>query len=480
MQDLSLMDAKAKPGIPRSIPFIIGSEFSERLSYFGMRSILSIFLVTQFFNPRGLESMTVEANARSNAYTHAFSSLVYFTPLLGAILADRFFGKYRVILVGSIIYTFGHLLLSVFNQSLPGFTTGLIVLGFAAGCIKSCVPANVGDQFDRTNLRLMSRVYGWYYFFLNAGGALAVILIPVILKNGGAAWAFGVPGIMMAIAAITFYAGNKLYVKAPPAGINRDHLLRIGWYALTRVFTRRAGRSVWQLAEEKYGAGKVDGLKAVWRVMAVFAFIPVFWGLWDMNQSEWVLQAAKLNLDLGIFNISVLPAQVQSFNGIFVLALIPTFTYGIYPLVEKSGIKVTPLRKIGTGLFCTAISFTIIALLEGQVQSGQHPSVWWQVLAHLFLAGSEVMVAVTCLEYAYTQSPPSMKSTMTAIWFFAYSVGTAFTTYVNASIASHGAFRSFTGAKYFWLFVVMMLGFAILFAIVSPFIKEKNYLADEG
>src|ERR1700722_2409361 len=159
MQDLPLTDAKAKPRIPRSIPFIIGSEFSERLSFFGMRSILSIFLVTQFFNPHGLESLTVEANARSNAYTHAFSSLVYFTPLLGAILADRFFGKYRVILIGSIVYTLGHLLLSVFNRSLPGFTTGLIVLGFAAGCIKSCIPATVGDQFDHSNLRLMSRAY---------------------------------------------------------------------------------------------------------------------------------------------------------------------------------------------------------------------------------------------------------------------------------------------------------------------------------
>jgi POT family proton-dependent oligopeptide transporter len=466
--------------IPKSIPFIIGSEFSERLSYFGMRSILSLFLVTQFFNPHGLESLSIEANARSNAYTHAFSSLVYFTPLLGAILADRFFGKYRVILVGSIIYTLGHLLLSVFNRSLPGFTMGLIVLGFAAGCIKPCVPANVGDQFDHTNVRLMSRVYGWYYFFTNAGATLSIILIPVILKNAGPAWAFGIPGVMMAIAAITFYTGRKLYVKVPPGGANKDHLLGIGWSVLTSVFTPRGGKSVWQLAEEKYGAEKVDGLKAVWRVMAVFAFAPIFWGVYDMNQSEWVLQAAKLDLDLGIFNITVLPAQIQSLNGIFVLALIPTFNYGLYPLVEKIGIRITPLRKIGTGLFGTAICFTIIALLEEKIQSGQHPSVWWQVLAHLFLAGSEIMVVVTCLEYSYTQSPPSMKSTMTAIWFFTYSIGTAFTTYVNVSIASHGAFRSFTGAKYFWLFVVIMLGSAILFAIVSPFIKEKNFLATGG
>jgi POT family proton-dependent oligopeptide transporter len=117
--------------------------------------------------------------------------------------------------------------------------------------------------------------------------------------------------------------------------------------------------------------------------------------------------------------------------------------------------------------------------LEAKIQSGAHPSGWWQILAYVLLSGSEVMVAVTCLEYAYTQSPPSMKSTMTAIFFFTYSIGTTFTTYVNASIANHGVFRNFTGARYFWLFVGIMLGFTVLFAIVSPFIPEKSYLADE-
>ncbi|MHA4811059.1 POT-type proton-dependent oligopeptide transporter [Flavitalea flava] len=177
-----------------------------------------------------------------------------------------------------------------------------------------------------------------------------------------------------------------------------------------------------------------DGQKAFWRVLTVFAFIPMFWGMYDMNQSEWVLQATKLNLDLGI-----------------------------YPLIEKFGIKVTALRKIGSGLFITACSFVIIALLEAKIQAGLHPSAWWQILAYLLLTAREVMVVVTCLEYAYTQSLPSMKSTMTAIFFFTYPVGTAFTTYVNASIASHGAFRNFTGARYFWLFAGIMFGITGLF-----------------
>ena len=427
-----------KNKIPAGIPFILGNELAERLSFFGMRSILSIFLVTQFFNPHGDAGLTVEANARSNAYTHAFSTLVYFTPLLGAILADWFFGKYRVILFGSIIYTFGHLLLSVFNHSLPGFTTGLVIIGLAAGCIKSCVVANVGDQFDDTNSHLMSKGYGWFYFSINAGSTFSIILIPVILERYGPGWAFGVPGIMMALAAIMFYAGRSKYVKVPASGIKKLRLRSISW-----------------------------------RVLVVFAFLPIFWGMWDMSSSEWTLQATKLDLNLGIFGLRALPAQIQAANSLFLLLLIPVISYGLYPLVEKWGIKPTALRKIGAGLFVTALSFVIIALLERDIQAGAHPSIWWQILAYVLLSAAEVMVVVTCLEYAYTQSPPSMKSTMTAIFFFTYSIGTSFTTFVNASIASHGVFRHFTGASYYWLFVWIMLFFTALFAAISPLLTRS-------
>lgn len=418
--------------LPRGIYYILGTEFAERLSFFGMRSILSLFLVTQFFNPHNVSGLTAEANAQSNMYSHAFSTIVYFTPLLGALLADGFFGRYRIILIGSLIYTFGHLLLSVFNHSLPGFIWGLVTIGIAAGCIKSCTAAFVGDQFDQTNTTNRSRAYSWFYFCINAGGTLSILLIPIILEKAGAGWAFGIPGIAMAVAAISFYSGTKYYHKPTAPGLNIKSLSNAN-------------------------------LKALGRVLAVFAFIPLFWGMWDMNQSEWVLQASKLNLKVGSFTF--LPAQIQATNGVFLLILLPLFNYRIYPLLEKAGIHITPLRKLCAGFLLTALSFVIIALLESRVQSGFHPSVCWQLPAYLLLTAAEVLIAVTCLEYAYTQSPPAMKTLMTSLFYFTYSIGTAFTTYVNASIASHGICYHFTGASYFWLFACLMFGMTIIFVV---------------
>lgn len=472
-----LIQADKKTGkIPRSVPFIIGNEFAERFSFYGMRSILAVFLVHQFFS----HDTTAIANAKSSSINHMFSTLVYATPLLGAILADWFFGKYRVILIGSLIYTIGHFLLSMFDTSLIGFQTGLIIIAFSAGAIKSCVSANVGDQFDHSNQHLMSSIYSWFYFSINAGSMVSLALIPVIYEKYGAAWAFGVPGILMALATLIFFAGRKDYVRVPPKGIKKDNFVSVSIYALSCKFgNKAAGKTAWECAEAKFGAEKVDGIKAVWRVMAVFAFIPIFWSLWDMNSAEWVLQSKELNLDLGVFGWKVLPSQIQTVNAVFLLTFIPIFNYIIYPLVEKSGIKLTPLRKIGAGLFITGFSFVIIALLQVQVDNGIHPSVWWQILAFAVLSAGEVLVSITGLEYAYTQSPPSMKSTMTAIWYFTYSVGSFFNAVVTNSIAKGGIFSGFTGASFFWLFAGICFVFFVVFLFISPFIKEKAYLADD-
>jgi POT family proton-dependent oligopeptide transporter len=475
MQEKTAAQSRSIGKIPRAVPFIIGNEFAERFSFYGMRSILAVFLVHQFFSHEN----SVEANAHSNSINHMFSTLVYATPLLGAILADWFFGKYRVILIGSLIYTIGHFLLSMFDTNLAGFQTGLIIIAFSAGAIKSCVSANVGDQFDHSNQHLMSTIYSWFYFSINAGSMVSLFLIPLIYDKFGAAWAFGVPGILMALATLIFFSGSKSYVKLPAKGINKDNFVSVSFYALMCKLSPKAPGTAWEQAEAKYGYDKVDGIKAVWRIMAVFAFIPVFWSLWDMNSAEWVLQSVHLDLNLGVFGWKILPSQIQTVNAVFLLAMIPLFNFFLYPLATKLGLKLTPLRKIGFGLLVTAGSFLIIALLQEKVDKGLHPSVWWQIFAYAILSAGEVLVSLVGLEYAYTQSPVSMKSTMTAIWYFTYSVGSFFNTIVNNSIANHGYFARFTGASFFWLFTGICLGFFVIFLFVSPRLKEKAYLVDE-
>ena len=209
----------------------------------------------------------------------------------------------------------------------------------------------------------------------------------------------------------------------------------------------------------------------------IFAFTPIFWALWDQNLAEWVLQAKKL--DLHLFGFQLFAEQIQTFNPIFLVSMIPVMTYGIFPLFEKMGLHVTPLRKIGAGLFLTAITFIIIALLQENIDKGGHPSVWWQILAYLILAVAEILVSVTCLEYAYTHSPKSMKSTMSALYLLGISLGNYFDSLVNKSIANNGFFAKYTGANYYWLFISIITVFFVLYLFIAKRIPEKSYVGVE-
>ena len=467
-----------KTGMPKSVPFIIGSEIAERFSFYGLRSIMVTYMAVAFFNPTLNPLLTAEADAKANEMSHLFVTLAYFMPLVGAIMADWFFGKYRVILFVSILYTVGHFVLSVSGSSYPIFATGLVIIACCAGGIKSCVSANVGDQFDKSNEHLLSKVYGWFYMSINLGGTLAPLFIPLLKKYYGPGIAFGVPGILMALATIIFWSGRKKYKRLAPAGIKKENFFTISVYALLKLFSRKPGQKVWEAVGGKYSPKSIDAIQAVYRILAVFAFTIIFWALWDQNLSEWVLQATRLNLTLA-GNFKILPEQINFINPLFLVLLIPVFNSLIFPFLEKRGIKPTPLRKIGAGLVIIGLSFVIIALLQEGIDAGGKPSVWWQILAYILLAASEILVSVTCLEYAYTHAPKSMKSTMSALYLLGISAGNLLVGLINGNIVSKGFFSQFTGAKYYWLFIGILAVTFLLFLFIAKRLPEKSYVGVE-
>lgn len=481
MQEKSAITAPSKSRFPRSVPYIIGNEAAERFSFYGMRSILTLFLVKQFFNPMGEAALSQQADAHANKLNHLFVMVAYALPFIGGMVADWFTGKYKLILYISVVYCFGHLLLSMFDTSLDGFEIGMLVVAIGAGGIKSCVSANVGDQFDASNQDLLSKVYGWFYFSINAGSMLSTIAIPIIYKYYGPKWAFGIPGLLMALATVIFFLGRKKYVKVPPQGVNHNNLVFITWYSLTHLSKKKPGQSLLDIAKEAYDPERVEGVKAVYRVIAVFFFALAFWAVWDQCLSEWTLYAEKMNrnINLGFASFNIEPGSMSTFNTIFLLLFIPFFNYVVYPRLDKMGLKTTPLRRLGAGLILTALAFVVIGFTHVSIDNGGAPSMWWQVLAFMILSAAEVLVSITGLEYAYTHSPKSMKSTMSGIWFLVVSFGNLITAVVNGLIEDGGWWaKNLKGANYEWFFVGFIVLFIIAFLIVSPRLKERNYITD--
>jgi proton-dependent oligopeptide transporter, POT family len=432
--------------MPPGIPYIVGNEAAERFSYYGMNSILVIFMTQYLMNAQGRpDHMT---DTRAEAWYHTFVFAVYFLPILGAFLADAVFGKYLVILLLSIVYCFGHFALAM-NDTRLGLVLGLGLIALGAGGIKPCVSANVGDQFGATNEHLLPRVFSWFYFSINLGSAFSTMLIPWLLDRVGSRVAFGVPGIAMLLATVVFWTGRRKFVHIPPAGL--------GQYA--HELLRRENR------------------KALLNLLILVPFAAMFWALWQQNFSSWVVQSEKM--DRHLFGHNWLPAQIQTVNPVFVLVMLPLFSYVIYPTLARF-VKVTPLRRFGAGLWAVIVSFLIVGWIQTRIDAGQQPHILWQILAFVVLTAGEVMLSVTHLEFAYTQAPKKMKSLVMCTYLGSIAIGNVFTAGVNFFIQNPDGSVKLTGASYFFFFVKVMLVTAVLFVFVSRFYRGRSYIQDEA
>ncbi|MFT5632812.1 MAG: POT family proton-dependent oligopeptide transporter [Rubritalea sp.] len=390
--------------LPKGIPYIIGNEAAERFSFYGMKAALVVFM-TQYLHLMGDTVTDTMSDAKASEYMHLFVFAVYLTPIAGAIISDRFWGKYKTIISLSIVYCLGHAALAfmgVTGSAAMWLLAGLGLISVGAGGIKPCVSAHVGDQFGENNKHMLPNIFNWFYFSINLGAAISNMMIPWLLEWFGPHWAFGVPGVLMAIATFLFWLGRREFIHVPAAG---------------KSFTKEVFAPA--------------GIKLLLKLIGIFAFVAIFWSLFDQTASTWVLQAQDMNLNILGFNL--LPSQIQTANPFFILLLIPLFTMVIYPTVEKI-VPLTPLRKIGAGLFLTVIAFSISAFIQEWIDAGEKPHVIWQILAYLLLTSAEIMVSIVCLEFAYTQSPKSMKSMVMALFLLSVAAGNLFTSAVNSYI----------------------------------------------
>ena len=438
--------------MPRGIPYIVGNEAAERFSFYGMNAILTVFLTKHLIAAGASEEMDPET---AKAWVHNFKSAAYFFPIVGAIIADWLFGKYRTIMSLSLVYCAGHAVLALLDVKLnvdPKEVVwwGLALIAVGSGGIKPCVSAHVGDQFGEQNKHLISKIFGWFYFSINLGSTISTLLTPVLLEHYGPGWAFGVPGILMALATLVFWLGRHEFVHIPASG--------------TELFTE---------------AASPEGRRAIFNLIPLYCFVAMFWALFDQTASAWVLQAEKM--DRVVFGHEILSSQLQAANPIMVMLLIPIFSYGLYPYLGKF-FEVTPLRKIGMGLFLTIPAFALPAWIEARIQAGESPHISWQVLAYLIMTAAEVMVSITTLEFSYTQAPKKIKSFIMGLFLLSVAVGNLFTAQVNQYIKAQKdeGITLLTGANYYLFFTGAMAITACLYVVFARFYRGETYVQDSG
>ncbi len=532
-------------GMPPGIPYIIGNELAERFSFYGMKAILTVFMTRHLLDAAGNPDPMTDEEAKT--VYHLFTAGAYFFPMIGAIISDVMWGKYRTILLISLMYCLGHGSLALMDLGpaigawgmRPFLYAGLVLIAVGAGGIKPCVSAHVGDQFGSSNKHLLTKIFNWFYFSINLGAAASTFLTPILLIKLGPWAAFGLPGVLMAIATFLFWVGRNNFIHVPPSG----------WA---------------QFKEETLSAA---GLRALKNLTPLFLiFVPLFWAIFDQTGSAWVLQAESMNRQF--LGIDWLESQVQVVNPVLILTLIPLFTYVVYPAVGRL-IETTPLRKVGVGFILTAAAFGISGLIEESIEQRQDapaegiwneliesdsspkttqdllkvaalggvtlteaqkntgeddiselwqsvkpqlkqptklrdvvrgakamgwqqtqiarytdgmPSIGWQFLAYLVLTSAEILVSIVCLEFAYTQSPPRMKSFIMGIFFLGISLGNIYVSGVNTimDLTRDETGQTFLdGPTYYYAFAAAMLVAAVGYVVFATRYKGETFIHGE-
>ncbi len=497
--------------IPRQIPYIIGNEGCERFSFYGMRNILTAFLVTSMlaYLPES------ERPGAAKDVFHTFVIGVYFFPLLGGWIADRFWGKYNTIFWLSLVYCVGQGMLALFVDNRMGFYAGLFLIALGSGGIKPCISSFVGDQFDQTNKHRAKVVFDAFYWIINFGSFFASLLMPLFLKQLGPAVAFGIPGALMFVSTVILWAGRKKYVMVPPTPPDPNSFLNVSRTAIASggagkillglgvalalaafAFMPRygfviaacmalvaviafGGVGVWiQLegARGRHPDEAVEGVRGVLRVLVLFALVTPFWSLFDQKASTWVLQADAMAKPEWFQS-----SMMQALNPALVMILIPFNNLVLYPALKKLGFEMTALRRMASGIAFSGVAWVIVGAMQLVLDGGSTFTITWQVLPYAFLTLGEVLVSATGLEFAYSQAPQSMKGALMSFWLLSVTVGNLWVLVVNASVKNAAVTEMIAstgfGVTAFQMFFFAAFAFvaAGIFALVARSYPVKDH-----
>jgi peptide/histidine transporter 3/4 len=355
--------------------YIIVTEFCERLAYYGFAGSLVLFFQDDL-------KMT---NAQADIQFSIWAGACYVTPLLGGYVADKYLGRYRAILVFSIIYVIGLIIIVLGANpesiSQAAIFLGMYIVALGTGGIKPNVSTLGADQFDDSDpvqAKEKESFFNWFYFSINLGALISYSLVAYVCQYGlpflgGQKWGFFVgwwiPTIFMALAIMVFVAGSPKYKCVPPEGSILERAVLLCYEALwTRRSVPLSGAVKQKLDRAALSNGgsfsgvEVHGMKLVARIAPFLTALIGYWAIYSQLATSFQNQACQMDLSLGGTEVPV--SALQSFDTIAILILVPIFDVYIYPALEKNSMGLSMLQRMGLGFVFAALSMLVAGFVE--------------------------------------------------------------------------------------------------------------------
>ena len=369
-------------GHPKGLYVLFFTEMWERFSYYGMRSLLVYYMIKHL-------QFTQE---RSSEIYGFYTGFVYFTPLFGGILADRFLGQRRTVVLGAVLMAIGHFLMAFERLFFPA----LLFLILGNGAFKPNISTQVGALYPPGDHR-RDRAFSIFYMGINLGAFFSPLVCGTLGEKFGYHWGFAAAGVGMVIGLLVYLSGQRhlapdLIMQKKQSGqkISREPLSREDWLKVGAIF-------------------------------AMMALSVVFWSVYEQQGNTMALWA-DANTDRMIFGWEMPASWFQAFNPLMIFIFVPLLTM-FWQRQDRRGKEPSSIAKMGIG--CTLLAAAFLVLIPPARELAVHPraSLWWLAGCTFVLTIGEIYLSPIGLSLVTKIAPSRMASMMMGVWFLSSFFG---------------------------------------------------------
>jgi len=434
-------------GHPRGLFVLFFTEMWERFSYYGMRAILVLYLVSQ---TDATNAGLGWANESALALYGWYTMQVYVASIPGGWLADKFFGQKKSVLYGGILLVLGHSILAI--EQMWAFYSGLSLIIAGVGMLKPNISTMVGGLYKPGDIR-RDKGFTIFYIGINLGAFLSSLIVGYVGEVMGWHYGFGLAGIGMTLGLIQYVLGQK-YLKdvGNYLGSSTDEA---EIEAMNRPLT------------------KIEKDRVVVLFLSFFLVI-VFWGAFEQAGGLMNIYAME-NTNRMLFGLEVPASWFQSLNAMFIIFL-GTTVAAYWAKRKLRGKLSTSLFKMIIGLIIMGTGFFFMSAASAEFETTGSSAMYWLVLAYLFHTVGELCISPVALSYITKLAPLKYASLMMGVYFAMTGFGNKLAGLLGESASTYGEFTIFTGIAVFCVaFGMVVLLFRKKLEVLTHGIEDTEH-----
>jgi POT family proton-dependent oligopeptide transporter len=481
------------------------TEMWERFSYYGMRALLVLFLTSEV--AKGGWNWT---NADAVKLYGWYTGLVYLTPIIGGLIADKLTGYKKAVILGALIMTMGHASMAAEGLSSNFFYLGLVLMMVGNGLFKPNISSMVGKLYPNGLDKKKDAAYTIFYMGINSGAFLGILMCGYIGEKVGWHWGFGLAGIFMFFGMLQFYFGQKIFgvigeknsktvqtvvgEEVLPKKVVSDRLLVIGVLSVFTIFFwmvfEQAGGSMTIFAKN-YTLRNLSGTAgttfkwadAALTIFPLIAVTVVLFGLAKRIVKKypatilftglsfvimWGLAIWKVEKEFSAINTEVPASWFGILNSFFIVSLAPFFSKIWETKFNPNG----PI-KFGMGLIFVGIGFAGLAYGGSDIPKGAaaaQVSMFWLIFAYFFHTVGELCVSPVGLSYVSKLAPARLVGLMFGVWFTCTAIGNWLAGETGSLIDKIST--EYSISTFFLIFTILPMAVGLIAFALTPLLRK--------